>query len=252
LNFYAEASTEQTAQVYKSIPKIADNVNEFSAKIGTTGVVTDENTDWISGDCTNATPQVCTLSATLDDSLNCSVVVLNNSPSQNTCTIASETNSSVSLYCQNNSNLNITTAVEKRIICQKQGDDFKMPTVQPVLVNQVVTNSGDPVKICRIRQISETTTASFESPDDCFGSGSRTAAGKYGFTFSSGYFKTGSLVDCSCFGVGALTESPLCSAENMVTAGKFTESQTIDIRIQNASATPFDRGFMFICYGEQP
>lgn len=53
----------------------------FSASVSTTGVVSRENIDWISGNCTNANPSVCTIPAGIFNSVpNCQCTTQDNSP----------------------------------------------------------------------------------------------------------------------------------------------------------------------------
>jgi hypothetical protein len=89
---------------------------EFSAKVSSTGVVTDENMDWISGNCTNASPAVCTFSITLANPPNCTV-----SQGSGTHTIISApsaSNTSVGVQYNGNSKLPF------QIACQKSGSDY--------------------------------------------------------------------------------------------------------------------------------
>ncbi len=115
---------KQAVQVYKNIPKVEENINEFSATVAADGTVTAENADWITGNCTNASPRVCTLALTLTSALNCAT-------DQEALTASSTTSISIA------GNTNIS-----RIVCQKSLTDFKLPTVQLVLVNQVSTTVG--------------------------------------------------------------------------------------------------------------
>lgn len=95
--------------------------NEFSATISGTGVVSAENLDWINGNCTNATPRVCTFNTSL----------LSNTPS---CTVSTEeasrfaavlavssTSVSVAAYADTGG----ASGAVIDIKCTKAGSDYK-------------------------------------------------------------------------------------------------------------------------------
>lgn len=128
---------KQAVQVYKTIPKIADNIDRFTAKISSADVVSAENVDWITGDCTNATAGVftCNINAGVFGLVpNCQVT-----PGAGTsaCIINNtSTNTQITGVCYV-SNTGTNTNTEVILSCDKQGTDFKMPTVQPVIVGNL-------------------------------------------------------------------------------------------------------------------
>lgn len=94
----------------------------YSAKVSATGIVSNQNTEWIQGNCTNANPTVCTL-------VNGLVTV------PMTCTATSSSGTNWSLT-QNNGSTTTTLTFYRiisgaassdsfNIICQKQGADYK-------------------------------------------------------------------------------------------------------------------------------
>ena len=124
----------EVLQVYKSIPKVSENTNVWSATVAADGTVSNENVEWISSNCTNASPRVCSFTNSTNGVLNCSTDLE---------AVTASTTTSISIA----GNSNIT-----KVICQKVILDFKMPTVQPVLVNQVDTKveKGKRIESCSI------------------------------------------------------------------------------------------------------
>lgn len=89
----------------------------YSATISTAGVVSREFGDFISGNCTNADPSVCTLNSNVfsTDSYNCTVT--NGNVANAFCNTTATTASSISLRCFDHANGIQTGNSEKRIIC---------------------------------------------------------------------------------------------------------------------------------------
>jgi hypothetical protein len=125
----ASTDAKQTAQVYKSIPKVADNINSFSSKISSTGVVSDENVDWINGNCTFSSGEAaCTFASNVFSvTPNCFCTPsVNNADA---CVVKTVSSSAVTFK-----NYNTGSGVNRDIVarCEKAGTDFKMPIVQPI------------------------------------------------------------------------------------------------------------------------
>ena len=134
----AGADAKQSVQVYKSIPKLAETINEFSAYLSDgsgTAVVSRENVDWINGNCTNGSSgnYTCTLnSGVFAEIPNCVVVNAQGSPADASCSINATSTTSFNIGCRNQSN---TTNADKDtlVFCQKSGSDYKTPIVQPIV-----------------------------------------------------------------------------------------------------------------------
>lgn len=233
-------------QVYKNIPRVADNVNSFSASTSnSTGTISEESpTDWIDGDCSLAGfNYTCDFVAgTFSEAPICFATGARNAVTNQDMIIQSVSSTQVVVSGSVNGAFNLN--------CKKNTGDFKTPTVQPVLVNQVTSNNGDPLKICRISQTSATTTAVFESADDCFDSGSRVNAGDYTTNIKNGYFKSGTILNCQCQGVNTANGDPQCSFNNQLKEGELKENETFNIAIRNASGSDIDKGFQILCIGE--
>jgi hypothetical protein len=140
------ADAKQSVQVYKSIPKVSENVNEFSASIDDNGAILSESTEWINGNCSNPSTGVyeCDISSlNLSNKLSCSV-----SPARTNFNVSAsydETNSSNTLirYLVFQTIASSASNQKATLVCQKQGTDFKLPTVQPVIVGQVANSYAE-------------------------------------------------------------------------------------------------------------
>lgn len=142
---------KQSVQVYKNIPKIAENINEFTASVSSAGVVTGENADWINGSCSVASPFLtCSFnSSVFSNTPNCTLT--NNYPGTPAGTDvplidATGTSSTAIKYTFHRSGTgNITGAAI--LSCQKSGTDYELPVVQPIyspesLVGSVVQTAN--------------------------------------------------------------------------------------------------------------
>lgn len=138
---------KQKVQVYKSIPKITENINTLTAKLNSSPSVVSTNTDWI----TNVTQPylggyeitfktgvfniipVCHLTPWDDDNNNISIPKIR---------IISTT----SMRIFGNDQLKDSYNSNYMVTCTKQGSDFKMPTVQPIIVGQTVNSYAEASK----------------------------------------------------------------------------------------------------------
>ena len=129
---------KQSVQVYKSIPKVADNINVFSATVSTaTGAVTQENVNWLETTCatgTSPTQAVCDLEISLDEELSCAVAFESGTGARSATVLSTATQITISSTI---SSSGADAGGNTAIVCVKSGNDFKLPTVQPVIVGQV-------------------------------------------------------------------------------------------------------------------
>jgi len=126
--------------------------------------------------------------------------------------------------------------------------------VNAVIDGYIQANRADlsQPKYCTIRQTSSTSTAAFASSEGCLNSGSRTASGIYEWTFLSGFFKSGTSLNCQCTATDPASNASLnCNFVN--TANPVPETGTASVRIQNiGSNTTADRPFTITCTGAAP
>lgn len=106
----------------------------FSAKISSTGVVTDESLDWINGNCTNATPSVCTFNSSIF-TVTPTCVVVNGAGANQPSVVAAATTSTVSVNGVNN--IGGSTAVAQNLVCHKASTDYTNAIAQTPSINTV-------------------------------------------------------------------------------------------------------------------
>jgi len=102
--------------------------NEFSAKVSSTDVVSDETLNWINGDCTNATTGVstCVPNAgifTVVPNCQCTLTV------DGECYFSASTSTASSLVFVQENSSGTGANLGMSIFCQKQGADFKAQNV---------------------------------------------------------------------------------------------------------------------------
>jgi len=88
-----------------------------SADIATTGTVSNESGDWISGNCTNASPMVCTLNSGIYSATPHCWTSVNDTGSSSTCQTSPSSSTSVSLRCTNDAGSATTTSINKQLFC---------------------------------------------------------------------------------------------------------------------------------------
>lgn len=231
---------QQSVLVFTSIPKVAENINDFSALVadgaGTT-TVSRENTDWITGNCTNgsAGAYVCTLSAFISTP-NCQVQTI--SGADRTAVISSLTNTSMTVNTYI-SNTGVLTDATFMLSCQK-GDDFKLPTVPIILVNQVETSlpNGVRVESCQIDNTGTPVTAN----SLCNNWISSVSDGGVGLAAPQ-------------FVTGIFSEAPVCtmSTDDTFTIG-FTAPTTVGVSTAvraTLTGTLTDTFFFMTCIGKR-
>jgi len=156
------ADAKQTVQVYKSIPKVSENINSFTARIDNSGGVGNENTDWISGVASKSDTSLYTIifvSGLFSLSPTCSVSEYNSDTGLNSEAKISGEPSSFGLTVRTGFSSTASSFTKSplsfSITCNRSLGDFKMPTAQPVIVGQVensYASSGKQVRVegCRV------------------------------------------------------------------------------------------------------
>jgi hypothetical protein len=128
----------------------ANCVDTFSAKVSSTDVVSDENIEWITGDCTNASSgqATCTFKAGLFTTTpNCTATMAANiSGASQSASVFSASSSSISVLTLAGGAANNQPFT---LICQKQGADFVATRNIIGSFNEVVTSPGiSKPKVC--------------------------------------------------------------------------------------------------------
>lgn len=102
------------------------NTTVFSAEVSSTGVVSNENVDWINGNCTNASPAVCTYNTSIFTvAPNCTMTPNSNTVDMGSFNAFSSTGFSVQF--------NLNNKYVFRVVCVKQGADYEA-AFNPVIV----------------------------------------------------------------------------------------------------------------------
>jgi len=126
--------------LFASSPSKSTIINSFSARIESNGTVTNENVDWINGNCTESSGQLgCALVGTLNltTPLACSSGKISGAnPAYDV--FFSNAITDVNFFVRTDGG-STATAGPFYIHCQKQESDFKLPSLQLFVANQVAT-----------------------------------------------------------------------------------------------------------------
>lgn len=240
------ADAKQSVQVYKSIPKIADNINHFSAFIGSSGAFNLNVPNWIS-----CTPSSAPITCNFDPSIfsvepNCQMTVQDGS-SLRAPTIISVSTTQIQTNTFSTSTNNGST-VSFRLNCMKAGSDFKMPTVQPIIVGQVTNSSAQTgsknvaVEGCDV--FNNGTASILNNSGTCSGfiaSVSRPSIGFINMTMEA----------------DAFSGTPSCTCTSVNTGGDFRcnltalNSSLIQAFTVNSAGSPSDVTVAVTCVGER-
>ncbi len=194
-----------------------NNVDVFSAKVSSAGVVSEENVNWINGNCSYSSPNfTCSFNSSIFTvAPNCTAL------SNQYQTAISTTTSSAFSYGTYNSGTG-AVAADTTIICQKQGADFVASKTIAGTFNEVMTAPGiAKPKTCyyafggasaTLASPTECTTGTCVEVVDTCGTGTAptwgTVAVYSGMTFANGTFANNSLVKCSCQSWDTTTNIP--------------------------------------------
>jgi hypothetical protein len=112
----------------------------FSAKVSSAGVVSDENLDWINGNCTIASTSIytCTFNTGIfSNTPNCRVGANDSSATFDFVQVVNTSSSAQLTYVAKNST-GTNTAKAAIILCQKQGSDYKPKTAKAATTNEMM------------------------------------------------------------------------------------------------------------------
>lgn len=240
------ADAKQAVQVYKSIPKVSENVNEYTAYINSSGVVLNENVDWITGNCTSASGVFnCDVtSLNLTQKLFCQVGGDSTVDVTGTWDEAGTTLTNIRYRTFNGGSVSSAFNVLR---CYKTEADFKLPTVQPVIVGQVSNSFAESasknvrVESCLVENSGGTPTTNSYMCNNWIDSLNDTGTGATTLNFSSGTFG----------------QAPVCVAsigENN-TAGETRvfnfSTSSVQVQTTSSPSVAADQDFVIICQGEK-
>jgi hypothetical protein len=258
---------------FEGIEKCSDDfecTDVFSAKVSDTGIVTAENIDWISGNCTNAVPIVCTFNTGIFNiAPNCavtrgSITGLTSATGINTL---NSTSISYSFHVPGTGE----TKAAATIVCQKQGSDYKPKTAKAATTNEMmyVPNVTRP-KTCYYAFGGA--SATLASPTECTASpcvevrdncstGSaptRSGVGLYDdLTFASGTWAANSAMHCDCVAFDTTTgETNDCYLRFLTPDNTWSTNASGgyigNIRTRNTGATDKDSYVSIMCTANAP
>lgn len=235
---------KQSVQVYKSIPKVADNINVFSATVSTaTGAVTQENVNWLETTCatgTSPTQAVCDLEISLDEELSCAVAFESGTGARSATVLSTTTQITISSTI---SSSGADAGGNTAIICVKSGNDFKLPTVQPVIVGQVRNSHAESasknvrVESCRVANAG-TPTANGNYCSSWIDSITDSGVGDIEINISPNIFSLNP--DCQ---VTAVTQGATGRASTV-------DTETVAVDTRDTGNSPIDTSFQILCFGE--
>lgn len=205
LEYYPPAS-----KIY-SLPCQSDTecTNEFSAKVTSTGTVSDENLDFINGNCTNANPRVCTFNTSFFAATPNCVVAPVDANSNNNIQITAQSASSISV---STAGAAVLSQRDFNIYCQRSTTGYKVKNqITGTFANVVATPGIAKPKVCYASYggvsatLASPTLCSIgscvEVEDTCgaFTPPSFTSTGLYGnLTAANGTFANSSPITCDC------------------------------------------------------
>jgi hypothetical protein len=236
---------KQSVQVYKSIPKVSENVNSFSALVQAGGTVTTSNVDWLL-DCRDAGVGriVCDFNpGTFSVVPTCGCTPDFNTSGDASCQIVDITASA--FLVQNNLNGAVANS-PSHVSCSKQGADFKLPTVQPIVIGGVQNSysknsslSQTRSEFCRVTN-SGTPSASSVTCQSWVGSITDNGVGDTTLTFSAGMF-SGTPV--------CVVTSETNAAQARIASIRSISSTAVRIYVTNNSESAVDNNFHINCSG---
>ena len=245
---FTQAEAKKTGNVFTTQCG-ANCVDTFSAAISSTGVVSNENLEWIQSTSSGGTGirNITFSTGTFSVAPNCVTTV---NDSSRTTNITSVTNSSIQVRTF------LTAVLEDRgfnIVCQKQGADFVATRTIQGSFNEVVTSPGiSKPKTCEIFNAGATNaTTCTGSPcteyfDSC-GTASactRGGVGTYTCAFGNGTFSPSSYVSC-----GSGTSTSVTGSNIGITDANGAYSLTIR-GFSNTLAATADIYFSAWCKGQ--
>ncbi len=246
------SDAKQTVQVYKSIPERANNENFLVARVNAAGGIARSNVNWVESATNDSTGRY---------TLTVLTGVIRASPTAfPMCTVTAETGSAAitgydmasfaasreiefEIYDINGnlSNRSFTVHCARSL-------DYKVPTVQPVIVGQhtdsvLSPGTGDNGKgrLCSWRGSTGSTSASSEVGDclasitDIGGNGSKRA------NFNASYWAD--TPTCVCSGTGNTPGARVCSTN--------PSSTSVEIHTSNPSSGS-NIGMVIVCHGKAP
>jgi hypothetical protein len=226
---------------FNGLEKCTDSyecTDTFSARVSTTGVVSDENIDWINGNAslTDVSSYAITFkSGIFTQDPNCQITTASNTTNGRINAISPTL---LNVRTQNTST-GANQAALFFVTCQKQGVDYIGKTAKAVASDQNLRTPGlTNVKVCGIQGTTGSSTIA-QDKGSCVQSASSGGTGVQNITFASGYFSNAPI--CSCIVIGG-TAIKGCSVGS-VSSGSLIVRTTGTAALENQS-------YSMVCMGE--
>lgn len=236
------ADAKQSVQVYKSIPKLTTNINNFSAtsNAGTLFYTDAGFVSSVSSPGTGKTAYVFgTGLFTEEPFCQCSTYTSDGAQDQ-TCKILSLSVSGATVYNTVNGTANNSTHV---LTCFRRLSEVKMPTVQPIIIGQLTTSAAE----------SSLTNVRMES---CavFNNGTITLQGTLCNTWLSSVQRTGAGAISWNIISGIFSEKPNCvvsTDQSQINLSTSVTTALVFTQTRNASGTAIDGAVVINCMGKR-
>lgn len=249
---------KQSVQVYKSIPKVSENVNTLSAICDINAIAcSNENVPWIQSAsrpgnghiALSIIPGIFSVFPNVN-------VTINNSSADLGCVYANNGSPSViDVYCTNGAGSAINGAFS--ITVSKGPQDFKLPTVQPIIVGQV-SNSYAKANSKNVRvescQILNNGTFAATSTANGFcnswiSSVTRNTVGQVDLVVKNNIFKdqsTNQAVNCIATYQDSASPTNVAFSLNV-----FFITNTIRVSYRDYNGNAVDNPFTIVCIGDK-
>jgi len=252
------ADAKQTVQVYKSIPKAAQNENSWTAQIDPgSGSLLDQNVNWTSNsNVVNTgvgTAQII-FNTPLINRPSCTAQAIDSSGTKS-CNINNSFTDNTQVYVScTTTNTGASTTTPFNLKCDKQGSDYKTPTVQPIVVGQVQssyatsTNKNVRIESCRYSVSGTVLTTDNKYCPTWISSVTRNAIGEYDFTVKAGTFGgQSSNLSITCWFAQTSVTAPINATG---TINPFFSPNVIRMAIRVNSGTVTDVNGVLVCMGD--
>ncbi len=130
------ADAKQSVQVYKSIPKVTQNINDFVFNVDSAGAVSLENADIINGNCTGSNPKSCTFNLGVFDSAPvCTCSNLGGSVStEKSCVVSLSSTETLNIGTTSNN----APSLENASVRCTRSTDYKFLVEAPIVIPNAV------------------------------------------------------------------------------------------------------------------
>lgn len=212
--------------------------NVFTAKISSSGTVSDENLDWINSNAALSTNQftITFNSGIFTTAPNCVTEAQTASGSPRSTTI--NTQSSSSIVVKTYWDATTASADGFNIICQKTGSDFKARQNIQGFLQSTVTSSANNERMERAVVSTTSPTISFQS-GFLSGSTTKNSTGDVTANLVAGVFS--SAPTCTC--------SPLTATQVLQCQFYTVTTSAIRFQLRNSAGTGLDDSIQIICVG---